>query len=208
MSPPIQELLHEWEAAEARLYPVAMTRPEAYARALTLIREIVAELAPCDGVQELADAYEDAAAIAARAVERSGVSTQDVDLGLAAAASFALRYRAIVVSIARREALERIRTAAEAGPGWVLVAESGDANTGPYVRLEMHLPDGNALQASVELDAETGERRFGLEALRLDPPTGERVAAAPTREPRTFDDPTEWDAAMDVLRASIEASSG
>lgn len=208
MSYPIRDLLHEWEAAEARLYPVAMTRPEIYARALTLIQEIVAELAPLAGVEELADAFEDAAGITARAVERSGVLTQDVDLGLAAGAAFALRYRTIVVSVARDDALERIRAAAEAGAGWVTVVQSGDASAGPYVRREMHLPDGKALQASVELDAETGERRFGLEALRLDPDSGEPVDPPSAREPRAFDDQAEWDRAIDALRAAIEGSSG
>jgi hypothetical protein len=208
MSRPIQELLAVWEEAEARLYPVAMTQPEVYARALTLVHEIVAELASYTDVEGLAEAFEDAAGISVRAIERSGVSTHAVDVGLAASAAFALRYRAILVSSARREALDRIREAGEHGPAWVTVAESGDVTMGPYVRLEMHLPDGHAVQASIDIDAESGERRFRVEPVSLVPSTGERLGGASTVVPQTFLDVEGWEATIAGLRAAIEGSSG
>ena len=208
MSRPIQELLAAWEEAEARLYPVVMTRPEVYARALPVVHEIVIELAPCGGVKVLAEAFEGAAGIAARAIERSGVSTHGVDVGLAASAAFAMRYRAIQVANARREALDRIREVGEHGPAWVTVAESGDVTMGPYVRLEMHLPDGHAVQASIDFDAESGERRFRVEPMSLDPATGERRDGAPIAAPQTFLDTEGWVVAIVGLREAIEGQSG
>ena len=208
MSRPTQELLAAWEAAEARLYPVAMTRPEVYARALRLVQEIVTELAPYGDVERLAEAFEDAVEISVRAIERSGVSTDGVDVGLAASAAFAMRYRAIVASDARREALDRIREAREHGPAWVTVAESGDMTVGPYVRLEMHLPDGQAVQVSIDFDAESGERRFRVEPMSLDPLTGERRDGVSTVAPQTFLDTEGWEAAIAGLRSAIEGSSG
>jgi hypothetical protein len=208
MSRPIEELLAVWEEAEARLYPVAMTRPEVYARALTLVHEIVAELAPYTDVEGLEEAFEDAAGISVRAIERSGVSTHGVDVGLAASAAFAMRYRAILVWNARHEALKRIREAGERGPAWVTVAESGEVAIGPYVRLEMHLPDGHAVQASIDFDAESGERRFRVGPMSLDPLTGEPLDGAPTVVPQTFLDVEGWEARIARLRAAIEGSSG
>jgi len=129
-------------------------------------------------------------------------------VGLAAGAAFALRYRAIVASSARRAARERIEDAREHRLDWVTIAESGDPATAPYLRLEMHLPEGTAVQASIGLDAETGERRFELAAVALDPATGERSDASTIATPQTFVDAVSWQEAVVLLRGTIEGTAG
>jgi hypothetical protein len=186
-----------------------MTRPEVYARSLELVREIVAQLAPYGTVEGLADAFHRAGEIAASAIERSGAGTEGIDVGLATAAAFAMRYRRIVASRAHDRALGRIEEARRAGRSWVTVVESGHEASGPYYRLEMHLADARAVQASVDLDAETGERRFHAEVVRLDPATGELLDDPGSGPPRTFAEPELWAAALAELRAQVgEGGSG
>jgi hypothetical protein len=198
------ELTSSWEAAEARLYPIVMTRPEAYARYLELVGAIADELEPFGTVDGLADAFDRAAEFTARAAQRSGVSTEGLDLGLAAGAAFALRYRRVVASQARADALARIERARATGRAWVTIAETGDPAGGPYLRLDLHLRDGACIQASVGIDAESGDPRYELEAFRADPRTGDRLSGvAPLAPAVAFPDRARWEEAIVVLRGEL-----
>jgi hypothetical protein len=204
----IHELAPAWEAAEARLYPVVLTRPEAYARYLELIRAIADELAGCGTVHALLEAADHQGAIAEVAVRRSGIATEGLDVELAAQAAFALHYRHVVAATARDEALARISSARDRGDPWVTVAESGDPVPGPYLRLDLHLVDGSAILASVTIDAETGDPRFGLEAYRADPDTGDRLEDAdPIAPQETYEERSEWERAAAELRAALDHGS-
>lgn len=209
MTRPLPELAASWEAAEARLYPIVMTRPEVYARSLAVVHEVVAELAPYGTPEGLAEAFDRAAEIAARAVDRSGVETDGVDVGLAATAAFALRYRAILAATARAEALARIEDARAGGEAWAMVGESGDRDAGPYQRLDLHLPDGGCLLRSIGPDAETGEPRYAVEAYLADPLTGDRLPdVEPLVAPVTYRTRHEWEEAIERLRGLVEGGRG
>jgi hypothetical protein len=209
MTRPVSELVPSWEAAEARLYPIVMTRPEVYERSLAVVHEIVVELAPYGTPEGLADAFDRAAAIAARAVERSGVRTDGVDLALATGAAFALRYRAVLAATARAEALARIEDARARGERWVTVAESGDRDGGPYQRLDLHLRDGRAVLRSIGFDAESGEPQYAAEAYLADPMTGDRLPdAEPLVAPITYRTRNEWGEAIERLRRLVEGGRG
>jgi hypothetical protein len=208
MTGSIRELAARWEAAEARLYPIVLTRPDAYARYLELVRLIADELARFGSVEALADAADRGDRIAARVVERSGMRTDDLDVGLAIEAAFALRYRLVVATVARSEALARIERARARGEKWLTVAESGD-DTGPYRRLELRVTDGAAMQLSVTFDAETGAPRFGLEAFWADPRTGDRLEGiAPIASLVTFADRADWMSAATDLRIALDRADG
>lgn len=203
------ELTSAWEAAEARLYPIAMTRPETYARYLEVVAAIADELAPYGTVESLGEAFDRAAEIGSSAVERSGVAADGLDLGLAAGAAFALRYRRVIASKARSEALERIGSARAHGEAWATVSEYGDPVAGPYLRLELHLADGASVQASIGLDAESGAPRYEVEAFAADPRTGDRVSGADPIAPRaTFGGRREWEKAIATVRRRVEGGSG
>ena len=208
MTRSIDELAAAWEAAEARLYPVALTRPEAYARYLELVRAIADELASVGTVEALAAASDRGEELAALAIERSAIATESLDVGLATEAAFALRYRHVVAATARGEVLTKIATARERGDPWVTVVESGDPMHGPYLRLDLHLADGHAVRASVTFDAETGDPRYGLEAFRADPDTGDRLDdAAPIAALQVFAERPAWERATADRRAAIERPS-
>jgi len=209
MTRPLPELAAVWEAAEARLYPIVMTRPEVYERSLAVVREIVAELAPYGTAEGLAEAFDRAGEISARAIERSDVRTDGVDVGLAAAAAFALRYRSVLAASARAAALARIEDARALDEAWVTVVESGDPEAGPYLRVDLHLRDGGCVVRSIGFDAETGKPLFGVEAFLGDPLTGDRLPdAGPLVAPVTHRSRREWEEAVERVRGLVEGGRG
>lgn len=207
----LDELVWRWRAAEERLYPVVMVRPEIYERCLRLVRAVADGLGSARTPDLLAEAYGRSDEVVARAVERTGTPTEGMDLDLVAGAAFNLRYREVLAETQQEAALRRVRTARERGDAWVLVHETGgpaEHPTPPYSRLEMHLADGAALRVFVEMEAETGEPVFGIEAVRLDPQTGDRVPeAAALEERRTFEGPGPWKEAIEELRARYGRTS-
>ena len=56
----------------------------------------------------------------------------------------------------------------------------------------MSLASGRAVAVSTAVDPETMTPRFALEALELDPETGEAADAEPIAPRREFTDPAEW----------------
>src|SRR3990170_1280716 len=209
MTRSIRELAAAWEAADPRLYPVVLTRPYDYARYLELVRAIDDELAACETVDALVESYGRAAEIAAAAVERSSAPTENLDVGLATGAAFALRYRRVEAAVARREAVGRIEAARDRGDAWVTVTEWGDPVGGPYLRLELHLADGASVQASIRPDAETGDPRYAVEAFRADPRTADRPDEPVTIAQQVgFEERAAWEGAIASLRAAIEEGSG
>jgi hypothetical protein len=73
----------------------------------------------------------------------------------------------------------------------------------PYRRVEMSLASGRAVAVSTSVDPETMTPRFALEALELDPETGEAAGAEPIAPRREFTDPAEWRAAARELRRAL-----
>ncbi len=123
--------------------------------------------------------------------------------------AFSMRYRELAGAAARAERLGRIRAAAEAGEAWVRVEEIGSRETAgmaPWSWVEMHVGSGAGLRQTLEADQTTGAPRYTLEVVPLDPATGDRL---PTPDDvvvveESFDDPTEWMAAVEAKRAQIE----
>ena len=206
MSDRTAALIGRWQVAEERLYPIVMVRPEAYERYLRLVRVIADELRDVRTIDELADAFDRAAGFAGRAVERVGLATHDLDLDLAAEAAFGLRYREVARETARAEALRRIEDARERGDPWVVVIEHGVPGTVLYRRLEMHEPTGRGMELSVEAEADTGDVRYVIQALRLDPRTGDRLVVEGEPPVRTTAATVEeWEREAVELRARLES---
>jgi hypothetical protein len=206
------QLLSDWKSAEERLYPVVMVRPDLYERAVTMVRVVADELAGCLDLAALVAAWGGAAEIVHRAAGEAGLDLDGLDAGLIAGAGFSMRYRELAGGAARNERLGRIRAAAEAGGGWVRVEEIGSRETAgmvPWSWIEMHVPTGAGLRQTLEADQTTGAPRYSLEVVPLDPDTGDRL---PTPEDvvgveESFEDPTEWMAAVEATRAQIEGSA-
>jgi hypothetical protein len=205
------KLLSDWKAAEERLYPVVMVRPDLYERSVRMVRAVTDELAGCGDLAALVEAWESAAEIVHRAATDAGHDLEGLDAGLLAGAGFSMRYRELAVGASRNERLDRIRAAAEAGEGWVRVEEIGSRETAgmmPWTWVEMHLGSGAGLRQTMEADPMTGAPVYSLEVVPLDPATGDYLPV-PTDVVSvidTYSDPTEWMAAIEAKRAQIEGS--
>jgi hypothetical protein len=201
------ELAQRWQAAEERLYPIVMVRPDLYERSIELVRSIADELRGVTTTAALVQAFGDAAEIAARVIKRESLAVDDIDVGLATSAAFALRHREMVGELARGRAMERIQAARQRGEAWVVLYEAGtqgQAPAVPYRRLEMHLRGGAGLHVYVEQDIATARPVYGVQAVQLDPHTGDWLNEATVwDEPRTFDDPEPWQALIAELRGQL-----
>jgi len=203
------QLLSDWKAAEERLYPVVMVRPDLYERSVRMVRVVADELAGCLDLPALVQAWGTAAEIVHRAADEAGLDLEGLDAGLVAGAAFSMRYREMAVLAARAERLGRIRAAAESGEAWVRVEEIGSkemAGLVPWTWTDMHVPSGAGLRQTLEADPTTGAARYGLEVVPLDPTTGDRLPTPPdvVSVEESFDDATEWMAAVERKRGQIE----
>ncbi|MGH2629136.1 MAG: hypothetical protein ACRDHI_01065 [Actinomycetota bacterium] len=204
----LDDAVQRWQEAEDRLHPIAVASPETYERYLELIRAIAGELGPIATREQLVEADPRSGAIADRAVTRTGLAAEGLDLRLAAGAAFAVRDRVLAVEERRREASRRVCAAAGRGDDWVVVDESGDGVMTPYRRLEMHLPDGAGLVCSIDADLEGGPTVFGVQVVALDPRTGRvEVGQEPAEGPLTFPEERSWREAITDLRARLESPS-
>lgn len=203
------QLLSDWKSAEERLYPVVMVRPDLYERSIRMVRATADELAGCLDVGALVQAWGGAAQIVHRAATETGLDLEGLDAGLVAGAAFSMRYRELAASGARAGRLQRIQAAADAGEAWVRVEEIGSRETAgmvPWTWVEMHVPTGAGLRQTMEADPMTGTPLYSLEVVPLDPATGDRlpVPADVVAVEESFNDPTEWMAAVEAKRAQIE----
>jgi hypothetical protein len=214
MSQALVELVERWNQAERHLYPVVLTRPDLYERYLALVRAVADGLGDLSTPDALAAAFGEAVPMVTRAAARLGVPTDGLDLGVAAGAAFALRYREVKVAGARATVAAKVQEATAGGEQWVLLQEpAGGQLPDPYAaasssRVELHVPTRLAIHSFVELDPDTYQPRYGVEAARLDPVSGELARdEEPVATPRTFDDRAAWEAAVAALRRACETGS-
>jgi hypothetical protein len=175
------ETLRSWDEAESRLFPLVMSRPEAYQRALLLIQDVLGRLR--DTAQDIPALLAESRRGAALATEAAG-GPDDRDfltgirLDLIAAAACATRYRELRAALAERERAAALTDARGRGQSWAVVEESGDQARAPYLpyhRIEAHVASGRAVIVSIEPDETLSRAVWRLDEAELDPATG-RVA--------------------------------
>jgi hypothetical protein len=203
------QVLSDWKAAEERLYPIVMVRPDLYERSVRLVRVVADDLAGCGDLPALVEAWGGAAEIVHRAATDADLDLEGIDAGLIAGAGFSMRYRELAAGLALTERLNRIQAARDAGEAWVRVEEIGSRETAgmmPWTWVEMHVASGAGLRQTLEADQTTGAPRYSLEVIPLDPTTGDRlqVPADIVSAEESFDDPTEWKEAVEAKRVQIE----
>jgi hypothetical protein len=203
------QLLSDWKAAEERLYPVVMVRPDLYERSVRLVRVVADELAGCLDLAGLVGAWGGAAEIVHRAATEASLDLEGLDAGLIAGAAFSMRYRELAAAASRSERLGRIQAAADTGEEWVRVEEIGSKATAgmvPWTWVDMHVGSGAGLRQTLEADPMTGAPLYSLEVIPLDPATGDPLPV-PADVPlvhESFNDPGQWMAAVEAKRAQIE----
>jgi hypothetical protein len=217
------ETLRAWDAAEARLFPLIMARPEEYERALALIQALLSWLrSRCQDLPALlAESARGGAIIAEAAAQRpgdhagadEGTGRADPgpalgDLGpgtradLIAAAACAMRYRELKAAGAARGRLAAFAGASASPGSWVVIEEIGDEARAPYVpyqRVEAHVPSGRAVIISIEPD-ETLRAVRRLDEGALDLASGRLVIGA---EIGSYTSAAEFDDALAGARQRL-----
>jgi hypothetical protein len=161
-----------WMAAEAHLYPLALTNVEGYQRSLVLVAAIWEELRRLTTTAEdLLACQERAVEIVASASDATGTSVNGLDVDDVFGSAAAARDRELAGAermSARLAALERARAA---GSEW---ADLHAAALGPRVpELRVHVGTGWAIVTAMGADETTGASALLLSTVRVDPATGE-----------------------------------
>jgi hypothetical protein len=201
----LQEAVRRWRAAEQRLYPTVLASPEGFDRYVALVRAVTDELGSVRSTEALVDAYAEGLDVAEAAARGHQLSTQGLDLDLAAGAAFSLRYREVVAETRREEVGRRVSEASARGQEWVVIQDAPpwlQSPFPPWRRLEMHLPEGTGLHSWVEesLSGDEGVE-YGVEVVRLDPQTGRWAPDQPLVDRQTFSEHAVWQAAVEALKA-------
>jgi hypothetical protein len=200
------EILRAWDEAEARLFPLVMSRPEAYQRALLLIGEVLERLrSTADDIPALLAESARGAALAAQAT--GGPDDRDfltgIRLDLISAAACATRYRELRATLAGRERAAALAGARARGESWAVVEESGDQARAPYLpyhRVEAHVPSGRAVIISIEPDETLSRAVWRLDEAALDLPTGRLAVGA---EIGSYPDAEQFDDALASARRRL-----
>jgi hypothetical protein len=201
------QTLRSWDEAEARLFPLVMSRPEAYQRALVLIQDVLAQLRiSCDDIPALLAESQRGAAIVPDAAG-GGPDDRDflsgIRMDLIAAAACAMRYRELKAALADRDRMAALSGARARGESWAVVEESGDQARVPYVpylRVEAHVPSGRAVIVSIEPDETLSRPVWRLDEASIDPATGRVVVGA---EIGSYPDAEQFEEALSGARQRL-----
>lgn len=167
---------HSWRAAEARLYPLAMTDVDGYQRALVLVAAVCAQLREhTTAAGDLLDCQEHAAEYVATAGETTGASTLGLDPDDIFGAAAALRDRELAGEEQRLARLAAVDEARLAGSAWADLFTDG---LGPRVpSLRIHVATGWTIMTELGGDLTTGAPRFLVTTAQVDATTGEMSEA-------------------------------
>jgi hypothetical protein len=194
----LSRVRHSWRAAEARLYPLAMTNVDGYQRALVLVAATCEQLRAATTTAELVACQPRAIEYVAAACDATGTSAQGLEPDDIFGSAAAARDRELAGEerrLARRAAIERARVA---GADWTdLHADP----LGPRVpELRMHVGTGWAIQTEVGADQGTGAPVLIVTRTRVDLTTGE-LRADPGAVAHTATTAEEWERIATALQA-------
>jgi hypothetical protein len=200
------EVIRRWRQGEERLYPVVTVRPDLYETCIGLVRRIADHLGRVPDLDALTTTYRTTTRdddLAEADVDLSEVPPE-VDLDLVRDAAYQVRARELEARAAVERAQRTIDRARSAGEPTVTIWSEGERELWPpYRRVEMSLATGRAISATTDLDPERMLPRFAVEALQLDPGTGEALDRPPLHPREEFTDPEAWRAAIGRLRQAI-----
>ncbi|MGH9101476.1 MAG: hypothetical protein ACRDYD_00600 [Acidimicrobiales bacterium] len=198
-----------WREAERRLYPLALSAPEQYERAVRLVRAVADQLREVTRSGELGDRFDGRLELVTGAAIASGTATEGLDLDAVAGAAFSLRLAVLEAEAARSAVRRRLATAAAEGSPWALLSESGtrreDGTVLPhYDFVEAYLPGSSGLHAWAQLDVDADGVLYGVEAVGVDLSSGTwwPDETSPVR-PRIERNAESWRVAVAQVRATL-----
>ena len=166
-------VLRSWDAAEARLFPTIMARPDVYQQALSQIQLLLGRLREtCPDLPSLLAAHQRGGDLVG---ELGAGSDAGIQPGLVAAATCAMRYRELAASLAAQGRLAALALARDRGEAWTVVEETGSADRAPFVpyqRIEAEVGTGRAMIISIEPDETLVRAVHRLDQGQLDLVTG------------------------------------
>jgi hypothetical protein len=201
-----EEVVRRWRLGEERLYPVVTVRPDLYETCIGLVRSLADHL---DRVPDL-----DALVTSYRTAERDddftdagvdlGELPPEIDLDLVRDAAYQVRARELEARGAAERTQRAIDRARARGEATVVIWSQGESELWPpHRRVEMSVATGRALSLTTELDPERMTPRFVLEALQLDPETGEATDDPPLAPRAEYADADARSEAAGRLRAAL-----
>jgi hypothetical protein len=190
-----------WRAAEARLYPLAMTNVDGYQRALVLVAATCEQLrAVTTTVAELAACQQRAVEYVAAACDATGTSAQGLEPDDIFGSAAAARDRELAGEERRLARLSAIQRARSAGDDWIDLHADPLGTRVPELRI--HVGTGWAILTEMGADQGTGAPVLVVTTTRVDPTTGElsTEAAAAVHTAGTAE---EWERIATQLQADM-----
>jgi hypothetical protein len=190
-----------WRAAEARLYPLAMTNVDGYQRALVLVAAVCERLrAGTLRANDLLACQADSAEYVASACDATGTSAQGLDIDDLFGSAAAARDRELAADERRLTRLTAIEHARAAGSEWTDLYVD---ELGPRVpALRIQVDTGWAILTAIGADETTGTPVLLVSTVRVDPTTGE-LRDQPDNDVRTVTDADEWERVARALQADL-----
>lgn len=198
-APDVQGWRTRWRSAADSAFPVLMTDPGLYARALETIGVLVADFRRREaGLDDLAAAMSEPEEL--RAVTASAPPPPGVPMALVVGVACSMRERDLIAQRVRDERRRAIQEARSAGRTWAVlegpeqVEQLTGGSTGSASALHLHLASGTQLRASVNA---WSTEPYGVEVVR---------PAGPAQDGATFAHREPWIDEVRKLRAEIEAA--
>jgi hypothetical protein len=190
-----------WRAAEARLYPLAMTNVDGYQRALMLVAAVCEQLrAVTTTAAELVACQPRAVEYVAQACDATGTSAQGLEPDDIFGSAAAARDRELAGEDRRLARLAAVEQARSAGEDW---ADLHADPLGPRVpELRIHVGTGWAILTEMGADQATGAPVLIVTTARVDPATGE-LSAHEGGAVHTVGTAEEWERVATELRADM-----
>jgi hypothetical protein len=194
------EAMARFTAAEARLYPMAISDPDGYERAATVVGLVAAELRVTAGdVPSVLDGRE---AMIARLPQLAAGAGLAPPAGLAAEivdAAAALRCRELQAEGATARWNARADAARAAGEVWLVEKPDPMAVlSGSYRSVEWHLPTSTTLISAIEAGRAAEPPTYTIDVVERDGVT----------DSSSYPDRKSWLAAAERLRTEISRRSG
>lgn len=195
-----------WAEAENRLYPVINVRPDLYESALGAVRSLADYLAAVPDQDALVTSF--ATTTVTQDLAAAGIDVQalpnEIDKDMVRGAAYQIRSRELTQRSAQDDAARSILRARQSGAATCTVWSYGtNPLSPPYRRVDMAVATGFAVVQTTEIDPDTMRPHFVLEAVQLDPDTGNDEGHEPLVERQEFDDIDRWRAEADKLRQSL-----
>jgi hypothetical protein len=190
-----------WRAAEARLYPLAMTNVDGYQRALVLVAATCEQLrAVTTTAAELVACQPQAVEYVAAACDATGTSAQGLEPDDIFGSAAAARDRELAGEERRLARLAAVKRARAAGAAWTDIHAEALGRRVPELRV--HVGTGWAILTEVGADQSTGAPVLIVTTTRVDPTTGELRADAGAVV-HTATSAEEWERVAMELQADL-----